>query len=123
MRNITIITITTERMRIPLSSYELCLWLKPALKPACRRPWLMAEACTASRNIRRHAPIIVLYHHPQPYAIIQSHCEVAHSVRLVELYTSLSKCLLLTLCICYGCLYYLPYYGSPLELQAAPALL
>jgi hypothetical protein len=32
-------------------------------------------------------------------------------------------CPLLTLCICYGCLHYLPYYRRPLELQAAPALL
>jgi hypothetical protein len=79
-------TIITERMRIPLSNYELCLWPKPALKPAYRRLWLMAKACTASRNIRRHAPIVVLYYHPQPYVIIQSHCEIAHSVRLVELY-------------------------------------
>jgi hypothetical protein len=111
-------------MRIYLSSYELSLWLKPAPKPACRRTWLMAEACTAkpsSGNIRRHAPTIVLYHYPQPYAVVQSHCEVAHSVRLVELYISLSECLLLALCICYSCLHYLPYYGRPLELPAAPA--
>jgi hypothetical protein len=49
------------------------IWLKAALKPA--------------PNCMRHYPTIVLYHHPQPYAVVQSHCEMAHSVRLVELYT------------------------------------
>jgi hypothetical protein len=32
-----------------------------------------------------------------------------------------SECLLLTLCICYGCLHYLPYYRWPLKLPATPA--
>jgi hypothetical protein len=43
-------------------------WL---IAEACRRTWLIAEACTAKpsgRNIRRHAPIIALYYHPQSYA-------------------------------------------------------
>ena len=102
-------------MRISLSSYELCLWLKPALKPACRRLWLIAEACTASRNIRRHAPTIILYYHPQPYVIIQLHCEIAHSVRLVELYIWIHRLYFMILRIYYGCPYYLlSLYGAPI---------
>jgi hypothetical protein len=87
------LTIVSNQYSLPYAVVCLCLCLclcPMDMAEACRRTWPMAEACTAKpsgRNIRRPAPIIALYHHPEPYAVIQSHCEIAHSVRLVELYT------------------------------------